>query len=126
MRVETTRSFRHTWDAQAAYFAALRTVYPDAGARLDTLAVRLVQHVVPSLEANPHMGRLCRIASGVAGEAVEHAANDLFALLLPGMTRAQIVLREYVDKQFTLLYAVTPEVVYLLDLKHHKQLAYSR
>jgi hypothetical protein len=32
--------------------------------------------------------------------------------------------REWVEREFTILYIVTPEKVFLVNLKHHRQLGY--
>jgi hypothetical protein len=115
MVIEITDGFREAFLAQAGYFASLRSLYPDAGSRLERLGQRLTQHVFPLLEANPKMGRLFQFDDG-----------EMAAKLQADQQAIQVELREYVDAHFSILYAVTPDVLYLIDLKHHKQLTYSR
>lgn len=84
-----------------------------------------MDHPIPLLRQSPGIGRPYRLErlQGTSGQA-QAAEAALPAQLLPGLTQAQAALREYVDSQFNILYAVTPDKVFLLNLRHHKQRGY--
>ena len=81
------------------------------------IALVLAASVVPNLERFPEMGRpfLERPAESVeARERIERLAS--------WMGRA--ALREYLAGDFLILYAVRDQTVYLLSIKHHRQLSF--
>jgi len=125
MAVRSTQPLREAFGAQARHFVDVQPIYPDAGIRLEQLMLRLFDHIIPMLESQPDLGRPMTLAPPTS--SLEAETDEEFALLagvLPGLAQAPTTLREYVDKQFNILYAVTPDAVYLIDLKHHKQRAY--
>ncbi|MBI2224360.1 MAG: hypothetical protein HYU44_05265, partial [Betaproteobacteria bacterium] len=44
--------------------------------------------------------------------------------LTPPLAARSAVAREWVEREFTILYIVTPDKVFLVNLKHHRQLGY--
>ena len=91
----------------------------DAGATqfFDALVDELASTVIPNIERFPKMGR--NFADRPA-RSIE-ASNGLDSL------RKQLgdgELREYVLSDFLLLYAQYGQTVYLLSIKHHRQLSF--
>lgn len=88
----------------------------------DTLLDELLETVVPNLERFPEMGRpfLHRQVRSV------EAANALLALQgkLAALTPESDALREYVLKDYLLLYAVIGGSIYLLAIRHQRQLSF--
>ena len=110
--VRVTANFEANLAAVEAYWVAQGA--PEAHAQLlDELA----DTVVANLEAYPSLGRpfLARRARSL--EAIE-AARRLQDRLGAGE------LREYLSGDYLILYAVIQETVYLLAIKHHKQLSF--
>jgi hypothetical protein len=117
--VIVARPFWQAFDAQADYFESVRHLYPDAGNRLERLANDLIDRVIPLLEHSADIGRpysLNSTDSGVSDFEVSAA--------VAGLSGAKAILREYVDTQFNILYAVTPTQVFLINLRNQKQAGY--
>jgi plasmid stabilization system protein ParE len=87
----------------------------------DELLDELSDTVIPNLERFPGLGRLFLarpVRSVEARNRVERLTKQLLAL----DDRAQ--LREYVMPHYLLLYATVDQVVYLLSIRHHRQLSF--
>lgn len=83
----------------------------------DSLLNVLLETVVPNLEQFPEMGRsfFARQAGSVEARAM---IKRLRTRIGSGETR------EYLIDDYLLLYAVIGDVVYLLSIRHHKQLSF--
>jgi hypothetical protein len=114
-----TRPFWLAFEAQAAYFESIRHRFPDAGRRLERLTDDLIDRVIPLLERSADIGR----PYGLNPKAAQ-AANVELSTLERGLNLANVTLREYVDAQFNILYAVTPTQVFLINLRNQKQAEY--
>lgn len=87
----------------------------------DLLLNELVDTVIPNLERHPRLGRPFaeRHPQTVQAQEKLQAVNTQLANLA---TNAE--LREYVLSDYTALYALVENNIYLLAIKHQKQLAF--
>lgn len=82
----------------------------------------LLDRVIPNLEQFPQMGRpfldreFNSVETATAGKALKKRLADL--------TTDSSSLREYVMDNYLVLYATISDVVYLLSIKHHRQLSF--
>lgn len=112
-RVELTASFLERLDSIEAFLTAA-----DAGFAFDALLAELRATVIPNLARFPRIG--CRY--------LDHPPTSAEALAqlraLPA--GAAHALREYLHGDYLLLYAVmdTNHTVYLLSIRHHRQLSF--
>jgi plasmid stabilization system protein ParE len=83
----------------------------------DALLAELAATVIPNLERFPQMGRL--FFSRGAGSVEAHAKIERLALRI-----GDGELREYLSGDYLLLYALMKGTVYLLSIKHHRQLSF--
>ena len=97
-------------------------VEADAPYAYDALIDELLMTVIPNLEQFPDMGRpfLARPARSV------ETTNTLNALRakLTALTSDPEALREYVLSDYLLLYAQVESIIYLLAVRHHRQLSF--
>ena len=87
----------------------------------DAVLDELLETVVPNLERFPDMGRrfLSRpVRSIEASNALAKLQHQLAAIAQDG------VIREYVMAHYLVLYAHFDTRVYLLSIRHHKQLSF--
>jgi len=88
----------------------------------DGLLDELLETVIPNLERFPEMGRpfLARQSRSV------ESTNALATLgrKLASLTSDQEALREYVLKDYLLLYALIDGAIYLLTTRHQRQLSF--
>jgi len=88
----------------------------------DALLDELLATVIPNLERFPDIGRsfLARTARSV------ETTNSLNALRakLATLTSDPDALREYVLSDYLLLYAQAKNIIYLLAIRHHRQLSF--
>lgn len=117
--VIVTRPFWRAFDEQANYFESVRRQFPDAGRRLEKLAEDLIDRVIPLLERSADIGRLYGLAAGGP-----HITKPEFSTIEEHLILAKATLREYVDDNFNILYAVTPTQVFLINLRNQKQAGY--
>ena len=117
--VRITAPFKESFAEMAGHYKALRPLFPDAGARLSAFADRLFERVIPMLETNAEIGRPYLLVK--LGTQVE---ATLLAEMGPILASPTTMVREWVERDFTILYLTTPDHVYLVDLKHHRQLGY--
>ncbi len=89
----------------------------DAPRSYDRLLDVLLESVIPNLEQFPQMGRpfLSRQAQSVESQA-------LIERLKTRSGRGEI--REYLMDDYLILYASIGDAVYLLSIRHHKQLSF--
>ena len=90
----------------------------------DRLVDELTEPVIPNLTRHPRMGRnfLQRPPKSVETLARRQKLDALLHTLDTSTETAEA--REYVMTDYLLLYALVGGVVYLLALKHHKQLSF--
>ena len=88
----------------------------------DDLLDELLDTVVPNLERFPRMGRpfLQRRADSVEGMNALAALQDS----LTALTDEPDAIRECVLKHYLLLYAIVDGVIYLLAIRHQRQLSF--
>lgn len=89
----------------------------DAPHAFDALLDELLEKVLPNLERFPDMGSsLLDVPAG----SVESLRGMEF---LRKKARAMTI-RQYVMRDYLILYVVTAEDLYLLSIKHHRQLSF--
>lgn len=114
--VELTRNFERNLDDVERFLEE-----NDATSAFDLLLDELTDTVIPNLESFPKMGRpfLDRPALSVeATNRVEKLRTQLDDL------GSSSDIREYVLSRYLVLYAVTETTVYLLSIRHHRQLSF--
>ena len=122
--VVVTKPFWLVFESQVAHFERVQTLHPDAGLRLARLADDLTERIIPLLARSPDIGRLYALAALPASSRADKALSVRLSAVLAGLVVSKAVLREYVDAQFNILYAVTPTKAYLINLRHQKQSGY--
>jgi len=112
-RVELTASFMERLDAIEAFL-----LEADAGFAFDALLAELRATVIPNLRRFPRIGR-CYLDN--PPQSVEALAQ--LAALPAGAAHR---LREYLHGDYLMLYTVseTDATVYLLSVRHHRQLSF--
>jgi predicted transcriptional regulator len=87
----------------------------------DRLITELFNTVIRNLESHPRYGRrfFDRQAQTLQ---VQQKTQSVAAQLAQVMTEGE--LREYVMTDYTVLYALIADTIYLLSIKHHKQLLF--
>ena len=94
----------------------------DAAPAYDALLDELLTTIIPNLERFPDMGRsfLARPARSVETTNAQNALRNKLAAL----TSDPDALREYVLSDYLLLYAQIESTIYLLAIRHHRQLSF--
>lgn len=112
-RVELTASFMERLDAIEAFL-----VDADAGFAFDDLLAEIRATVIPNLRRFPRIGRRYLANPPQSAEALAQLAA------LPA--GAPDALREYLHGDYLLLYAAmdAQNTVYLLSVRHHRQLSF--
>ncbi len=112
-RVELTANFLERLDAIEAFLAE-----SDAAFAFDDLLADLRATIVPNLARFPRMGRRYLDNPPQSAEALTQ-----LAALPPGAANA---LREYLHGDYLMLYAAidVSTTVYLLSIRHHRQLSF--
>ncbi len=87
----------------------------------DTLIDELLGTVVPNLESFPDMGRLF-FERPIHSVEVSNGIDSLKAQLKTQGDSGQV--REYVLAHYLLLYARFDNTIYLLSIRHHRQLSF--
>ncbi len=117
--VLVTRPFREAFASLAEHYRTLQPLFPDSGSRLAAFNEDLFERIVPALQRHADIGRPYALRKlGSREESV------LLADLTPPLAAHSAVAREWVEREFTILYIVTPDKVFLVNLKHHRQLGY--
>ena len=116
--VRTKAAIRITANFEAN-LAAIEEFLTDTGAAPAYAALLddLLDHVLPSLERYPGMGRPFLLRE--AGSVESHAAAERLRTRLGGGE-----IREYLMADYLVLYALIDDVVYLLAIRHHRQLSF--
>ena len=112
-RVELTASFLQRLDAIEAFL-----LEADAGFAFDQLLAELRAMVIPNLKRFPRIGRRYLANPPQSAEALSQLAA------LPA--GAPDALREYLHGDYLILYAAmqADATVYLLSIRHHRQLSF--
>lgn len=112
-RVELTASFLECLDAIEGFL-----LEADAGFAFDTLLAELRATVIPNLSRFPRIGRRYLDNPPQSAEALAQ-----LAALSAG---AVLALREYLHGDYLMLYTAseTNAMVYLLSIRHHRQLSF--
>lgn len=77
----------------------------------------LLDTVIPNLEVHPQIGR----------PFLERPAHSVEAQTMMGRLSARVgrgELREYLARDYLILYALIGDIVYLLAIRHHRQLSF--
>ncbi len=114
--VELTRNFERNLDDVERFLEE-----NDATSAFDLLLDELTDTVIPNLESFPKMGRPfldCPALSVEAASRVEKLRTQLDGL------GSSSDIREYILSHYLVLYAVTETTVYLLSIRHHRQLSF--
>jgi ParE toxin of type II toxin-antitoxin system, parDE len=119
IRIVATDNYQGNLDSIETYWEAC--LFPAGNGRLLTeLAATALVH----LPNHPRMGRnfLQRQPGSVDAATRAQKIDALLRTLNTDTARAEV--REYVMTDYLLLYALVGEVIYLLAIKHHKQLSF--
>ena len=111
-RVEFTASFIERLESIEAFLAEA-----DAPQAYDELLDGLRCTVVPNLHRFPRIGRRYLDKPPQSAEAMAQ-----LAALPPGAAEA---LREYLHGDYLILYTLAGSTVYLLSIRHHRQLSFA-
>ena len=114
--VQLTGNFERNLEAVDAFL-----IEAHAPHAFDALLDELTDTVIPNLERFPSMGRLFLerpVRSVEVTNGVERLTQQLASLAHDGE------LREYVMTHYLLLYARIHGKVYLLSIRHHRQLSF--
>jgi hypothetical protein len=95
----------------------------DSADSYDRLLAGLTESVIPNLQRFPDMGRpfLDRETGSIETRTAHEGLKAKLAKLAAGTTSA---VREYVWSDHLILYARIGDVVYLLSIRHHRQLSF--
>jgi plasmid stabilization system protein ParE len=110
--VEVTANFEANLDSIETFLAQANALQA-----FETLLHDIAESVVPNLERFPEMGRpfLERPADSVEARERIERLESVFGRGGP---------REYLAGDFLVLYAFRDQTVYLLSIKHHRQLSF--
>ena len=109
--VELTASFLERLDSIETFLAEA-----DAHAAYDELLAALREHVIPNLSRYPRIGRRYLDRPPQSVESLDQFAR------LPAA--AADGLREYLTGDYLILYCLAGSTVYLLSIRHHRQLSF--
>ena len=93
----------------------------EATSAFDLLLDELADTVVPNLERFPNMGRQFLELPALSVEAMSWV--EKLRTQLDGLGSNSDI-REYVLSHYLVLYALTETTVYLLSIRHHRQLSF--
>jgi len=115
--VKLTANFEHNLEDIERFLSEA-----EAPQAYDALLDDLLGTVIPNLERFPDMGRqfLSRAPRSVE---TTNALDSLCAKLL-ALTPDPAALREYILADYLLLYAQIGGIIYLLAIRHHRQLSF--
>jgi plasmid stabilization system protein ParE len=98
----------------------VQTFLADAGAvdAFDALLAYLFDELIPNLQLFPRLGRtfLDIEPQSLQGQARRRTVQQLVG--------ANTELREYIARDYVVLYAVRGATVFLLSIRHHRQLSF--
>ncbi|MEN9901403.1 MAG: hypothetical protein RL651_67 [Pseudomonadota bacterium] len=114
--VKLTANFEHCLEAVELFLQEA-----EALSAFDALIDELLGTVIPNLESFPDMGRLF-FERPIYSVEVSNGIDSLQAQLKALGDGGQV--REYVLVQYLLLYARFDNTIYLLSIRHHRQLSF--
>jgi hypothetical protein len=119
IQIVATDNYRGNLDSIETYWEDC--LFPAGHGRLLT---ELASTTLVHLPNHPRMGRnfLQRQPASVDAATRAQKINALLRTLDTDTARAEV--REYVMTDYLLLYALVGDVIYLLAIKHHKQLSF--
>lgn len=94
----------------------------DAPQAFDGLLDELLDTVIPNLERFPEMGQPFMARQPRSVEAIN--ALEMLRAKLAALTPDTDALREYVLRDYLLLYAVIDGAIHFLAIRHHRQLSF--
>ena len=111
--VYITQNFENNLDTIQQYF-----VDNEVPQQFNTLIENLFGTIIPNLERFPHVGIdfLNRQPSSLEGVNLTESIHQY--------TKGKGEIREYITGDYLILYALIENNLYLLSIKHHKQLAF--
>jgi len=111
LEVELTTSFLNRLELIEVFLTEA-----DAASEYDNLLAELRETVIPNLSRFPAMGRRYLDDPPQSAEALVQ-----LSLLSAGATDT---LCEYIHGDYLLLYSKTEKIIYLLSIRHHRQLSF--
>jgi plasmid stabilization system protein ParE len=113
LRLRITRNFQRNLDKIRQFL-----IEQESESGFDALIEKLFDGVIPNLELFHDMGRdfLARNPQSVDGHAKLHT--------LKTRSGNNTAIREYIADDYLLLYAVRDSLVFLLSIRHHRQLSF--
>ncbi len=114
--VKLTRNFERNLDDIERFLEE-----NEATSAFDLLLDELAETVIPNLESFPKMGRPFLDRPALSVEAMGRV--EKLRTQLDGLGSGSDI-REYVLSHYLVLYAVTETTVYLLSIRHHRQLSF--
>ena len=115
-QVKFTANFEHNLEAAERFL-----LEADAPQAFDALLDELSETVIPNLERFPGLGRLFferPIRSVETSNGIDALKRKLTTIAKDGE------IREYVMSHYLLLYARFDTTIYLLSIRHHRQLSF--
>lgn len=112
-RVRVTANFQANLDSIRDFLVA-----QEAAAEYDGLLDLLFERIIPNITRFPAIGRdfTARVPLSVEGEAAVSA--------LRRRAGSETSLREYITDDYLILYALRASTVFLLSIRHHRQLSF--
>lgn len=112
-QVRVTANFQANLDTISDFLIAVA-----APAEFERLLSRLLDEIIPNLARFPDLGRdfSARIPLSTEGSAALAA--------LRRKAGRDTMLREYITDDYLLLYAIRGDTVFLLSIRHHRQLSF--
>lgn len=111
--VRATANFRRSLERIEAFLEAAQ-----AGPEFDALVDRLANEIVPALSRFPELG-----ADFLGRAPLSAEGKSLFAKVA-SLAGVGTSVRQFVTGDYILLYAVRKEAVYLLAVRHHRELSF--
>lgn len=115
--VKFTENFEHKLEEIESFLNEL-----EAPQAFDSLLNELLETVIPNLERFPEMGRPFLTNHPRSVETTNALAT--LSTKLSALTQDIEALREYILKDYLLLYAPIGETIYLLTIRHQRQLSF--
>jgi plasmid stabilization system protein ParE len=112
-QVRITANFEANLDSIRDFLLA-----EQAAPEFDRLLERLFEHIIPNLARFPEMGR------DFAALAPLSTEGEAALAALRSKAGRDTAIREYITDDYLLLYAVRASTVFLLSIRHHRQLSF--
>lgn len=116
LTVKLTRNFERNLDDIERFLEE-----SEASGAFDLLLDELTETIIPNLESFPKMGRPFLDRPTLSLEA--RSRVEKLRTQLDGLGSSSDI-REYVLSHYLVLYAITETTVYLLSIRHHRQLSF--